>query len=371
MKAPFYSSLTLILFFVYSCTSSKQALLLPPIGTGLTFIDEYIIPSTASVDGLEIGGLSGLSFDHNQYYLVSDDPRTPRFFTADIQISPKGIDTILFQKATRLIDNHEVLDKKSHLDLEDIYLWDGDTLIFVSEGAIKKAVDPTLFIAQTSGKILAKFPLPHYFSSNPKNQNRPRHNGVFESLTPSYDHKGIWVATELPLILDGSEPTFDQKGTPVRITYFDYSSKNATRQFAYPLDPLDKDPKNGFGVNGVTALVQIDQNTFWILERGYVEGYGKEGNTVKVYEATLQNTTNTLAIPSLMGQKITLASKKLLFDFETIRHLLTANGIDNIEGMSFGPKLPDGSQTILFISDNNFEPSAIQISQVLLFSLKK
>ena len=40
--------------------------------------------------------------------------------------------------------------------------------------------------------------------------------------------------------------------------------------------------------------------------------------------------------------------------------------LDNIEGMTLGPRLPDGSRALLLVSDNNFTPG--QVSQFLLFS---
>ena len=41
--------------------------------------------------------------------------------------------------------------------------------------------------------------------------------------------------------------------------------------------------------------------------------------------------------------------------------------IDNIEGVTFGPTLPNGHQTLLFVADNNFNP--LEQSQLLLFEV--
>ena len=40
---------------------------------------------------------------------------------------------------------------------------------------------------------------------------------------------------------------------------------------------------------------------------------------------------------------------------------------DNIEGVTFGPLLPNGHKTLLFIADNNF--SNLQKTQLLLFEV--
>lgn len=43
--------------------------------------------------------------------------------------------------------------------------------------------------------------------------------------------------------------------------------------------------------------------------------------------------------------------------------------IDNVEGITFGPKLANGNQSIIFVSDNNFSDK--QKTQVLVFELVK
>ncbi|MFN2107383.1 MAG: esterase-like activity of phytase family protein, partial [Candidatus Promineifilaceae bacterium] len=41
--------------------------------------------------------------------------------------------------------------------------------------------------------------------------------------------------------------------------------------------------------------------------------------------------------------------------------------IDNIEGMTFGPPLPDGRQLLIIVSDNNFAPT--QFTQFIALAL--
>ena len=42
--------------------------------------------------------------------------------------------------------------------------------------------------------------------------------------------------------------------------------------------------------------------------------------------------------------------------------------IDNIEGITFGPILPDGKRSLLFVADNNFNP--LEKTQFLLFEIE-
>ncbi len=75
--------------------------------------------------------------------------------------------------------------------------------------------------------------------------------------------------------------------------------------------------------------------------------------------------TDTAALASLKGtpKGVQPIHKKLVLD-------LTQLGIklDNLEGMTLGPRLPDGSQSLVMISDDNFNPQ--QVTQLLLFRLK-
>jgi hypothetical protein len=59
------------------------------------------------------------------------------------------------------------------------------------------------------------------------------------------------------------------------------------------------------------------------------------------------------------------ASKALVLDLDS---LVEYEGLtlDNLEGMTLGPRLPDGGRTLLLVSDNNFAPN--QVSQFLMFS---
>ena len=41
--------------------------------------------------------------------------------------------------------------------------------------------------------------------------------------------------------------------------------------------------------------------------------------------------------------------------------------VDNVEGMTFGPTLPNGHRTLLMVSDNNF--SQLEKTQLFLFEV--
>ena len=75
--------------------------------------------------------------------------------------------------------------------------------------------------------------------------------------------------------------------------------------------------------------------------------------------------TDTSKIASFKGNTtIQPIQKQLVFDLQQLDIY-----IDNLEGMALGSRLPDGSQTLLLVSDNNF--SSRQITQFLLFKFKQ
>ncbi|MDB9496553.1 esterase-like activity of phytase family protein, partial [Spirulina subsalsa CS-330] len=59
---------------------------------------------------------------------------------------------------------------------------------------------------------------------------------------------------------------------------------------------------------------------------------------------------------------VTPLKKRLLLDLSTLPIPL-----DNLEGMTLGPRLADGSSLLVLVSDNNF--SAEQVTQFLFFRL--
>jgi 3-phytase len=61
---------------------------------------------------------------------------------------------------------------------------------------------------------------------------------------------------------------------------------------------------------------------------------------------------------SLSGEDWTPVRKTLLYDFPNP---------DNLEGMTFGPELPDGDRTLVVVSDDNF--LILQSTQIVALRL--
>jgi 3-phytase len=108
-------------------------------------------------------------------------------------------------------------------------------------------------------------------------------------------------------------------------------------------------PATQFSVNGLVELLPLDDDHLIAMERSFSVGAPDTGNTIKLFEVTLPRWGGT-------------ARKRLLLDLDEL-----GIPLDNVEGMTFGPRLRHGRQSLVLVSDNNFAPT--QFTQFLLFAL--
>ncbi|KGL63072.1 esterase-like activity of phytase family protein [Polaribacter sp. Hel1_85] len=352
-------------FFIsvlFSCKKNTQ--------TELIFLDEYIVKDSLTINNSVIGGLSGVDYSNGFYYFVVDDSRDPRFVKAKIDIEKNKIKSIDFKNVVCLNDTITAFYKETFLDLESIFI-DKETqeVNFVSEGSIIKGKSPSVFTTDSLGNFVQNYTIPNYFIPNAI--AKLKHNGAFEGSSKGINNKGFWVAMESPLLSDGEEPTFTKTSSPIRITYFDKAAKKATKQFAYQLEHITKPSQGRTNLNGLTAILEYKENHFLIVERTYQSGYGALGNIIRIFEASVdENTSNILDIESLRETSFIPLKKRLVFDFEDIRDRLTGGIIDNIEGITFGEKLANGNQSLVLVSDDNFQAYGKQLNQFVLLEIK-
>lgn len=333
----------------------------------LKFLNEFVVKDSLKFEKAIVGGISGIDFYDDKYYMVIDDARNPRVLIGDILIKEDLIKSVEFKKTIKIKDTTSQFYKDNVLDLESILVYNNQ-LNIVSEGSIRRGKNPSIFIANMLGVFQEEILIPSYFEA--KSEAKPKHNGAFESSSKSFNGKGFWAAMEAPLEADGEEPTFHETQSPIRITYFDNETKNATKQFAYQLEKIDKPSKGKINLNGVTAILEYAENSFFIIERIYQSGYGSFGNTIRIFKATVnEGTTNTLNFKSLKKEKFLPLKKELLFDFNSVKNELTGGIIDNIEGITLGPKLSNGNQSLILVSDDNFQVYGKQLNQFLLLEI--
>ncbi|MEL7038367.1 MAG: phytase, partial [Cyanobacteria bacterium J06592_8] len=121
--------------------------------------------------------------------------------------------------------------------------------------------------------------------------------------------------------------------------------------------------------NGLVEILPIDNNgTLLAVERAFAV---VKGNNIRLYEADTQGALDVNNLDDLFWEEEGIpfeidpaVQKELLVDFEADFGVSP----DNIEGMTFGPILPDGRQSLILVSDNNFNDP--QVTQFIGLALE-
>ena len=111
----------------------------------------------------------------------------------------------------------------------------------------------------------------------------------------------------------------------------------------------------------MSAILSAGENKLLVVERSF--STGRLACTIRVFLADMNEATDIAGTNSLQSQPAAKpVSKKLLLNMDDLGRY-----IDNIEGVTFGPTLPNGHRTLIFVADNNFSP--LQKTQFLLFEI--
>jgi len=191
-----------------------------------------------------------------------------------------------------------------------------------------------------------------------------RQNLAFESAAVSPNGRTLWIGTEGALVQDGPAATV-ANGSPARLLRYDARTWNVERQFVYVTDPIAEPPvpPTAFAVNGLADLLPLNEEFLLAMERSFSVGAPGTGNTIKLYDVALPGADDVNGFDSLatLLSGIQPLEKTLLLDLDVL-----GIPLDNVEGMTFGPDLPDGRRSLILVSDNNFSPAAF--TQFLLFA---
>lgn len=373
-----FSLVLTVLFFTEKTVAQQQT---DPNISSLKLLGQYIVPLNLIYNNTLVGGLSGIDYDTTSklYYIISDDrsDKNPaRFYVAKIACSEKGIDSFRFVAVKSMLQSNGKVypngkQDPAHTPDPEAMRYDplNNQLIWSSEGErivnAKDTVleDPTVIAVDKQGNYIDSFAIPKNLVMQPIEKG-PRQNAVFEGLTFADNYSTLFVSVEEPLYEDGPRANLTDTTTYTRILKFDMGSRKNIAQYAYKISPIPfpAKPAGAFKMNGIPDILTLGENKLLLIERSY--STGRLGCSIRLFTVDLNNATDISAIPSLAktNQPFVPVTKKLLLDMGTLGVY-----IDNIEGVTFGPILPNGHKTLLFIADNNFNP--FQVTQVLLFEV--
>jgi hypothetical protein len=346
----------------------------------LKLISEYDVPHNLSFKHTTVGGLSGIDYVPKQklYYLISDDRSAinpARFYTAKIFFTPTKIDSVVFVGVTTLLAANgkpypnSKQDPKHTPDPEALrynpktnhFIWssEGERIVNSKDTVLE---NPAVTIISTDGKYIDTFPLPKNLLMH-ATEKGPRQNGVFEGLTFADNYKTLFVNVEEPLYEDGPRADITDNNATIRILKYDIATKKCIAQYAYKLDPIAHEAiaKDAFKINGIPDILSIGNNKMVVMERSF--STGRMACTIKIFEADLNDATNILNTASVLNKnKIIYAKKKLILNMDDLGIY-----VDNVEGMTFGPDLPNGHKSMIMVVDNNF--SLLEKTQFFLFEV--
>jgi hypothetical protein len=336
----------------------------------LQFRGQAIVPTGTIFQGTTVGGLSSITYDARRdvFYAVSDDPsqfQPVRFYTVGIDLTTGRLADrdVRFEDVTTMLAPDGQPYAPFSLDPEGLALTKDRELILTSEGVPSSLIDPFVRRYALNGTFLGSLPVPQPFLPTADQSSGVRPNLGFESAGVPRNGRFVFTGTENALYQDGPPATLTT-GSPARIMRYDLRSARLDRQWVYETDPVAQPPvpAGQFSVNGLVELLPLNNEFLIAMERSFSVGAPGTGNSIKLYKVALPGATNVNGVDSLQGQRVRPARKTLLLNLDEL-----GIPLDNVEGLTFGPRLPDGRRSVVLVSDNNF--AAGQFTQFLLFAL--
>jgi hypothetical protein len=334
------------------------------------YIGQQILPNGHQYAGTTVGGLSGIDYDsaNERYYAISDDRserQAARFYTLKIDLAQfntrpaPGYEGIAFTAMMVLRNQQGLPYARRSVDPESIRLAPGvNSLYWSDEGIAVDGVPPAVVEIDMAGGFRRSLAIPQHF--RPRSGRGVRDNLAFESLAVTPSGSRLIVATENALVQDGPPADGDQ-GSPCRVLAFESARRVPVAEYVYLTDPVTNPPSLPlpYQTNGLVEMLALDEQRFLALERSFAPTVGTD---IRVYWVDLDSGTNVIDAPSLPERDYRPLAKSLLINLKTF-----GIAADNVEGMTWGPRLRNGNRSLILVSDNNF--SDRQVTQFLAFEL--
>ena len=333
-------------------------------------------PQKAFLKTVAAGNYSGIAHLHDDIYaVVSDKSDSALYFNFRIQVNPKTgeleqVENLGFTERTdgTLNDGKPWQGLVKGFDHEAIVKVSASTLVIASEGYCRLKEYPILPISADTAKVGYQQNL--WESRWPTSDFYPNYN--FESLAFDSVHQYLWTIPESTLCKDG-QPATPQNGLANRLRLMrldwgkmkedsnkeEYSeqvnSKKDSRYmttYAYQMDQPSTHKKADIYVMGVSELCALPDGQLLVLEREAFIPKIKIGAFCKC-KLYLINPLNSeeFSMKEKFSSDTPFLKKRLLTEWKTGLSL-SKRSFANYEGMCLGPKLEDGSQVIILLSDS-------------------
>lgn len=333
-------------------------------------------PQKAFPKTVAAGNYSGIAHLHDDIYaVVSDKSDSALYFNFRIQVNPKTgeleqVESLGFTERTdgTLNDGKFWQGQEKGFDHEAIVKASDSTLVITSEGYCRLKEYPVLPISADTAKISYQQNL--WESRWPSSDFYPNYN--FESLAFDSVRQYLWTIPESTLRKDG-QPATPQNGLANQLRLMrlnwgkikenrnkeeyseEVSSKKASRYmtaYAYQMDQPSTHKKADIYVMGVSELCALPDGLLLVLEREAFIPKIKLGAfcKCKLYQINPLN-SEEFALKEKFSSDTPFLKKRLLAEWKTGLSL-SKRSFANYEGMCLGPKLEDGSQVVILLSDS-------------------
>ena len=333
-------------------------------------------PQKAFPKTVAAGNYSGIAHLHDDIYaVVSDKSDSALYFNFRIQVNPKTgepeqVENLGFTERTdgTLNDGKPWQGLEKGFDHEAIVKVSDSTLVIASEGYCRLKEYPILPISADTAKVGYQQNL--WESRWPSADFYPNYN--FESLAFDSVRQYLWTIPESTLRKDG-QPATSQNGlaNQLRLMRLDWgkmkenrnkegyseqvSSKKDSRcmtTYAYQMDQPSTHKKADIYVMGVSELCTLPDGQLLVLEREAFIPNIKIGAFCKC-KLYLINPLNSeeFSMKEKFSSDTPFLKKRLLTEWKTGLSL-SKRSFANYEGMCLGPKLEDGSQVVILLSDS-------------------
>ena len=333
-------------------------------------------PQKAFPKTVAAGNYSGIAHLHDDIYaVVSDKSDSALYFNFRIQVNPKTgeleqVENLGFTERTdgTLNDGKPWQAQEKDFDHEAIVKVSDSTLVIASEGYCRLKEYPILHVSADAVKV--GFSQNLWESRWPSSEFYPNYN--FESLAFDSVRQYLWTIPESTLRKDG-QPATPQNGLAnrLRLMRLDWgkmkedsnkedsseqvSSKKDSRYmttYAYQMDQPSTHKKADIYVMGVSELCVLPDGQLLVLEREAFIPKVKIGAFCKC-KLYLVNPLNSrkFSMKEKFSSDTPFLKKRLLTEWKTGLSL-SKRSFANYEGMCLGPKLEDGSQVVILLSDS-------------------
>ena len=304
------------------------------------------------------GNYSGIAHLHDDIYaVVSDKSDSALYFNFRIQVNPKTgeleqVENLGFTERTdgTLNDGKPWQGLEKGFDHEAIVKVSDSTLVIASEGYCRLKEFPILPTSADAAKV--GYPQNLWESRWPSSDFYPNYN--FESLAFDPVHQYLWTIPESTLRKDG-QPATPQNGltNQLRLMRLDWGKNSRyMTAYAYQMDQPSTHKKADIYVMGVSELCALPDGQLLVLEREAFIPKIKIGAfcKCKLYQINPLN-SEEFALKEKFSSDTPFLKKRLLAEWKTGLSL-SKRSFANYEGMCLGPKLKDGSQVVILLSDS-------------------